>query len=95
MMMEVAAALCLAGALYLYHVLWLAPERLRAALRNQGIAGPRPSFPYGNLAEMRRTTVAGDHHLHRGGGIVHDYRSAMFPFYDKWRKEYGKAHHML
>ncbi|GJN33438.1 hypothetical protein PR202_gb22037 [Eleusine coracana subsp. coracana] len=108
----VAATLCLVAACIslavylLYHVLWLAPERLRAALRSQGIHCPKPSFPYGNLAEMRqlssaaqaaiisKTTPAaagdgdGDHHQRRSG-IVHHYRPAVFPFYDKWRNDYG------
>ncbi|CAN6226572.1 unnamed protein product [Urochloa humidicola] len=91
-----AAGLCCAGAitlaLYLYHVLWLAPERLRAALRAQGIAGPRPSFPYGNRAEMRQAAADARRAaapLQRGGSIVHDYRPALFPHYERWRKEYG------
>ncbi|CAL5071133.1 unnamed protein product [Urochloa decumbens] len=95
--MKVAAALCCAGAitlaLYLYHVLWVAPERLRAALRAQGIAGPRPSFPYGNRAQMRHAAADAKAAapLQRGGGssIVHDYRPALFPHYEKWRKDYG------
>ncbi|KAL6657201.1 hypothetical protein ACP70R_004981 [Stipagrostis hirtigluma subsp. patula] len=94
----VAATVCCVAAcslaLYMYRVLWLAPERLRAALRRQGVAGPRPSFPYGNLAEMRRAAAdakaaaaaaACDHRR----GIVHDYRQAVFPFYEKWREQYG------
>lgn len=81
-----AAALCCALALYLYHALWLAPGRVRAALRAQGVAGPRPSFPYGNRADMRRATAA---HRGGGGGVVHDYRQALFPHYERWRKEYG------
>jgi hypothetical protein len=94
--MEVAAALCCLGAialaLYLYHALWLAPERVRAALRVQGVAGPRPSFPYGNRDEMRRTAAAAAAAPLRGGGgggIVHDYRAALFPHYERWREEYG------
>lgn len=78
-------------ALYLYHVQWLAPEKLRAALRSQGIAGPRPSFPYGNLAEMKQLSAAAAarHRRQRRRGIVHDYRPAVFPFYEKWRNHYG------
>ncbi|CAL5084715.1 unnamed protein product [Urochloa decumbens] len=94
--MKVAAALLCAGAmtvaLYLYHALWVAPERLRAALRAQGISGPRPSFPYGNRAQMRQAASdakAAAVPLQRGGSIVHDYRPALFPHYEKWRKEYG------
>ncbi|GJN10662.1 hypothetical protein PR202_ga28775 [Eleusine coracana subsp. coracana] len=64
---------------------------------------PEPSFPYGNLAEMMRqqssaaqaaiisktTAAAGDGDDHQRRGIVHDYRPAVFPFYDKWRNQYG------
>ncbi|RLN34875.1 hypothetical protein C2845_PM03G16460 [Panicum miliaceum] len=85
-----AAGMCCVGAcalaLYLYHVLWVAPERVRAALRGQGIGGPRPSFPYGNRDEMRQAAAAA---FQRRGGIVHDYRPALFPHYERWRKEYG------
>ncbi|CAD6216643.1 unnamed protein product [Miscanthus lutarioriparius] len=85
-----AAALCCALALYLYHELWVAPERVRAALRAQGVAGPRPSFPYGNLADMRRAmTTAAAAAAAQSGGVVHDYRQALFPHYERWRKEYG------
>ncbi|CAM0907623.1 unnamed protein product [Alopecurus aequalis] len=95
MWMMAVASLCCVGAcsllLYLCRILWLVPERLRRQLRAQGIRGPPPtSFLYGNLADMRqaaadakRTASSSD------GGIVHDYRPAVFPFYDKWRNKYG------
>ncbi|RCV14533.1 hypothetical protein SETIT_2G434000v2 [Setaria italica] len=93
---KVAAGLCCVGAitlaLYLYHALWLAPERVRAALREQGIAGPRPSFPYGNRAEMRQAAADAKQAAaaaSQRGSIVHDYRPALFPHYERWRKEYG------
>ncbi|KAF6999344.1 hypothetical protein CFC21_015387 [Triticum aestivum] len=88
----VAASLCCVGAcalaLYLYRILWLAPERVRRALRRQGIRGPPPSFPYGNLADMRQAAAAAKR-TRDAGDVVHDYRSAVFPFYEKWRNEYG------
>lgn len=89
-----AASLCCGVAAYLYYVLWLAPERLRAHLRRQGIGGPTPSFPYGNLADMRShaAAAAGGKATGEGrqeGDIVHDYRQAVFPFYENWRKQYG------
>ncbi|KAE8789205.1 hypothetical protein D1007_36692 [Hordeum vulgare] len=95
--MGVAASLCCVGAcslaLYLYRILWLAPERVRRALRRQGVRGPPASFPYGNLADMRQAADAAKRTpSSRGGGgddVVHDYRSAVFPFYEKWRNEYG------
>ncbi|KAG2552168.1 hypothetical protein PVAP13_9KG430700 [Panicum virgatum] len=84
-------------AMYLYHILWLVPRRVLAEFRMQGIGGPPPSFPYGNIADMReavaaakaarasaRRAAAGG-----GGGIRHDYRPAVLPYYEKWRKEHG------
>nr|CAB3458995.1 unnamed protein product [Digitaria exilis] len=84
----VVVGACTLAAVYVYQALWLAPERLRAALRAQGVAGPRPSFPYGNRAHIRQAFL---HPRAAAGGssIVHDYRPALFPHYDKWRKEYG------
>ncbi|EEE58999.1 hypothetical protein OsJ_10715 [Oryza sativa Japonica Group] len=95
-------ACCLAA--YLYRVVWVAPRRVLAEFRRQGIGGPRPSFPYGNLADMREAVAAARHQLAEarrrrrardsgdggsGAGIVHDYRPAVLPFYEKWRKDYG------
>ena len=91
--MKVVASLCCVGAcsllLYLCRVLWLVPERLRRQLRRQGIRGPPTSFPYGNLADMRQAAVDSKRTPSSDGGIVHDYRPAVFPFYEKWRNEYG------
>ncbi|XP_051180821.1 cytochrome P450 714B3 [Lolium perenne] len=96
MVMKVLLSLCCVGAcclaLYLYYNVWVVPQRLLAGFRRQGIGGPRPSFPYGNLADMKEVVAAAK--LARqggrgGGGIVHDYRPAVLPFYEKWRKEHG------
>ncbi|KAL5217012.1 hypothetical protein ABZP36_017696 [Zizania latifolia] len=102
---KVALSLCCVGACclatYLYYVVWVAPGRVLAEFRRQGIGGPRPAFPYGNLADMReavaaaRRAAAAARRCGGGGGgggaagIVHDYRPAVLPFYEKWRKDYG------
>jgi hypothetical protein len=99
-------SLCCVGAcglaVYLYYILWLVPQRVLAGFRRQGIDGPRPSFPYGNLADMREavaTAKAARASARRpgggGGGIVHDYRPAVLPYYEKWRKEHGKCFSFL
>ncbi|KAF0907550.1 hypothetical protein E2562_018363 [Oryza meyeriana var. granulata] len=93
MVAAMAASLCCVAAcslgLYLYYVLWLLPERIRADLRRQGIGGPRPSFPYGNLADMRHVAGKATGEQRDAAAVVHDYRQAIFPFYDKWRKQHG------
>lgn len=88
-------SLCLIGfsslSLYFYYVTWLRPESIRNKLRRQGIAGPPPSFPYGNLPEMKRVVMAEEARREggRGGGMNHDYTSKVFPYFEQWRKEYG------
>uniref|UniRef100_A0A453I5X4 Cytochrome P450 n=3 Tax=Aegilops tauschii subsp. strangulata TaxID=200361 RepID=A0A453I5X4_AEGTS len=86
-------SLCCVGAcslaIYLYYTVWVVPQRLLAGFRRQGIGGPRPSFPYGNIADMREAVAAAKSAPRAGGRIVHDYRPAVLPFYDKWRKEHG------
>ncbi|XBI71377.1 hypothetical protein VPH35_065616 [Triticum aestivum] len=90
---KVVLSLCCVGAcslaLYLYYTVWVVPQRLLAGFRRQGIGGPRPSFPYGNIADMREAVAAAKSAPRAGGRIVHDYRPAVLPFYEKWRKEHG------
>lgn len=100
MAVKVLLSLCCVGAcglaVYLYHILWLVPQKVLAKFEDQKIGGPRPSFPYGNLADMREAGAAAKaarasarRSGSGGGGIVHDYRPAVLPYYEKWRKEYG------
>ncbi|KAJ4753801.1 Cytochrome P450 714B3 [Rhynchospora pubera] len=84
--------LCILGLYYFYYVVWFVPERIRRKLRMQGIGGPKPSFPYGNISEMKRLTIMEKNKKDAEamkGTIKHDYRSAVFPYYEKWRKEFG------
>ncbi|XP_073113579.1 cytochrome P450 714B3 [Elaeis guineensis] len=91
-------SLCLIGvcslSLYFYYITWLRPESIRNKLRRQGIAGPRPSFPYGNLPEMKRVVMTEKARREggRGGGgagMKHDYTSKVFPYFEQWRRNYG------
>lgn len=69
--------------------LWFNPRRIRSELHKQGIRGPRPSFPFGNVPEMQKTRsaakIASDaqQHLH------HNWVPSIFPYLHKWEKEYG------
>ncbi|XP_020599577.1 cytochrome P450 714B3-like [Phalaenopsis equestris] len=87
-----ALVLLLCGlALHFYYNAWIRPERIRRKLRLQGIGGPPPAFLHGNLKEVRRF-VGEEKGRRRGGGeekIRHDYSSALFPYFDRWRSMYG------
>ena len=75
--------------LYLYNVLCLRPEKLRRALRRQGITGPQPSFLLGNIRDMKRPEKEEIPRGEGNGETVHDFSSTFFPFFDRWRKIYG------
>ncbi|XP_043717055.1 cytochrome P450 714A1-like [Telopea speciosissima] len=90
-------SLCLVGFCsligYILNAVWMKPERLREKLRKQGIKGPPPSsFLSGNAAEMTKIKSEAlnmkqvkDH----GEIAAHDYTSALFPYFEHWRKQYG------
>ncbi|KAK7294917.1 hypothetical protein RJT34_17816 [Clitoria ternatea] len=70
----------------LYKKLWLGPQRIRSVLQKQGINGPKPSFPFGNLFEMRRFR----HHqpslsLHH----LDQWLDSVCPYFHAWKKRYG------
>ncbi|XP_022764621.1 cytochrome P450 714C2-like [Durio zibethinus] len=74
----------------LFEALILKPERLRSKLRKQGIQGPRPSILLGNISEMKKIQSNVSKLSREGEGvIVHNSFSAVFPFLDQWRKQYG------
>ncbi|XP_077213598.1 cytochrome P450 714C2-like [Tasmannia lanceolata] len=79
------------SATYCYYVLWWKPERIRERIRSQGIEGPPPSFYYGNLLEMKKTiqSTVEMHPNKAGGHVAHNYTSTLFPYFERWRKDYG------
>ncbi|XWS66284.1 hypothetical protein CRYUN_Cryun05aG0186200 [Craigia yunnanensis] len=75
----------------LFEALILKPEILRSKLRKQGISGPPPSILLGNIPEMKKIQSK-ESKLSRGEQvIIHNCCSAVFPFLDQWRKQYGST----
>lgn len=89
--------------LHLYDSLILKPKRLRSKLDKQGIRGPSPSFLMGNIPDMKKiklklqAAAAAEtnpkHHNpnvgHNVGHISHAWPSAIYPYLEQWRQEYG------
>ncbi|XP_059434198.1 cytochrome P450 714C2-like [Corylus avellana] len=68
----------------------LKPKRLRGILRKQGIRGPPPSFLIGNIGDMKKTKSSPSKAQQKEEqAITHNCYSAIFPFFDEWRKSYG------
>jgi len=79
---------------YLYTILWLRPERLREKLRSQGVKGPKPSFLFGNIAEMRRIQkelAISVQELQAGTTekFSSDYTATLLPYFLHWSRIYG------
>ncbi|XP_072997583.1 cytochrome P450 714D1-like isoform X2 [Typha latifolia] len=75
--------------IYLYVTTWLKLRRVQDMLRKQGIEGPSPSLFSGNLSAMKKRTVP-TKEIERG--CYHDYTKYIFPYFDRWRKDYGPVY---
>ena len=85
---------------YLYSILWLRPERLRQKLRSQGVKGPKPSFLFGNIQEMRRIQQQlTESRQEQEAGITDrfssNYVATLFPYFLHWSRVYGMLHKTL
>ncbi|XP_027338716.1 cytochrome P450 714A1-like [Abrus precatorius] len=69
----------------IYEKLWLRPQRIRSMLQKQGIKGPKPSFPFGNISEMQQ--------VHQQAPVsienLDDWLHSLFPYFHKWKQLYG------
>lgn len=79
---------------FYFYGAWRRTAEVRRKLREQGVGGPPPSVLYGNLPEMQKiqlqaAAVASPPH-HATAIVAHDYTSTLFPYFVKWRKQYGK-----
>ncbi|KAK3025842.1 hypothetical protein RJ639_041290 [Escallonia herrerae] len=73
----------------LYHALVVTPNRLRSSLKKQGISGPPPKFLLGNILEIKRSRDAVSKAATTEAPDSHNCGSALLPFFDPWRKQYG------
>ncbi|KAL6597391.1 hypothetical protein ACP70R_046831 [Stipagrostis hirtigluma subsp. patula] len=81
---------------YLYAILWLKPERLRQKLSSQGVKGPKPSFLFGNIPEMRRiqqlTRSGQEHEAGTSDRFTSNYVATLFPYFLHWSRVYGSIY---
>uniref|UniRef100_A0A0D3HQQ8 Cytochrome P450 n=1 Tax=Oryza barthii TaxID=65489 RepID=A0A0D3HQQ8_9ORYZ len=88
--------LCILLFFYVYIILWLRPERLRQKLRSQGVRGPKPSFLFGNIPEMRRIQqLAKSAHEQEAGSadmFSSNYVATLFPYFLHWSRVYGSIY---
>ena len=85
--------------LILLYALWkvvfsfsISPHRAYRRILRSGLGGPPPSFPLGNIKEMRRDKRSSSPEY---SGISHDIHSSVFPYFSRWTKSYGKGDVMV
>ncbi|KAK8521280.1 hypothetical protein V6N13_077400 [Hibiscus sabdariffa] len=70
---------------------WIIPIRAYRKIKKNGFVGPTPSFPMGNIREIKNNSknYVDDSSL-GSSGISHDIHSIVFPYFARWQKCYGK-----
>ena len=66
---------------------WISPTLVYWKVRRNGLGGPTPSFPFGNISDM--TKKNGDSSL-QPSNSPHDIHSNVFPFFARWQKSHGE-----
>ncbi|WRX16946.1 Cytochrome P450 - like 10 [Theobroma cacao] len=69
---------------------WILPIRAYRKIKKNGFGGPAPSFPLGNIREMKSNKNINDSSL-GSSGISHDIHSTVFPYFARWQKSHGKV----
>ncbi|XP_030925579.1 cytochrome P450 714A1-like isoform X1 [Quercus lobata] len=61
-------------------------------LWRQGIRGPQPSFPYGNISEMQKIQSSMINNTSDGQPVSENWTHSLFPYLQQWRQEYGPVY---
>ncbi|XP_028180452.1 cytochrome P450 714C3-like [Glycine soja] len=69
----------------LYLKLWHRPQRLKSMLQKQGINGPKPSFPFGNVSEMQQINQPPSLSLE----ALDEWAYSLYPYFHTWKQRYG------
>ncbi|KAG4998234.1 hypothetical protein AAZX31_10G222200 [Glycine max] len=84
-----SAALCLLLLLILTFYWVVFPNQTLKKLKKCGLGGPTPSFPLGNIEEMKRKNNIQSSIV--SSNFSHDIHSSVFPYFSSWQKSHGKV----
>ncbi|KAL5195213.1 Cytochrome P450 714A2 [Glycine soja] len=84
-----SAALCLLLFSILTLYWWVFPNQKLKKLKKFGLGGPTPSFPLGNIGEMKRKNSIQSSVV--SSNLSHDIHSNVFPYFSSWQKSHGKV----
>lgn len=78
---------------------WISPTLAYWKLKKNGFGGPTPSFPLGNISDMKGKIINKSNIDSFGGSssniITHDIHAMAFPYFARWQKSHGKHFHLL
>ncbi|XP_027359503.1 cytokinin hydroxylase-like [Abrus precatorius] len=69
---------------------WVSPLRKHLKLKRCGFGGPPPSFPLGNIQEIKKKNSVSSSQ-HRSSKPTHDIHSTVFPYFSRWQISHGKV----
>ncbi|KAH6757748.1 hypothetical protein C2S51_038656 [Perilla frutescens var. frutescens] len=71
--------------------MWVLPCLAYRKLKANGFSGPKPSFPFGNLNDIKRLKMMMTRSSSPLMSISNDIHSTAFPYFSLWQKLYGKV----
>lgn len=76
---------------------WVWPILTLRKLKRCGFGGPTPSFPLGNIKEMKKKNNS---NVTDSSSLVssepnHDIHSTVFPYFSRWQNSHGKLAGLL
>ncbi|CAI8600355.1 unnamed protein product [Vicia faba] len=83
---SILLAICLCLLATLTYFWWILPNHKLQNLKKCGFDGPIPSFPFGNIKEMKRNSS-----FSFSLDITHNIHSIVSPYYSSWQKSFGKV----
>ncbi|CAL5204258.1 unnamed protein product [Lathyrus oleraceus] len=83
---SIILVICLCLLTTLTYFWWILPKHKLVNLKKCGFDGPTPSFPFGNIKEMKRNSS-----FSSSLDITHNIHSIISPYYYSWQKSYGKV----
>ncbi|KAM7491612.1 hypothetical protein LguiA_034533 [Lonicera macranthoides] len=79
----------------LIYACWVLPNMAHRKLKRNGLSGPTPSFPLGNISDMKKKKKSDCTSLSSSSSLAtsnpHDIHSSVFPYFSRWQKSHGKV----
>ncbi|CDP05189.1 unnamed protein product [Coffea canephora] len=78
------------------YIFWILPNLAYRKLRANGFPGPKPSFPLGNIREMKKKKTTSSSSTSSSSSshalsITNDIHSMAFPYFAQWKELHGNV----